>query len=66
MKQKLTSEDISCLIPCLNNLLDGCYLNQIYDGSEDNTRTIVLKFRYKNEEIVKFYYLLIETGGSNR
>ena len=62
MKLKLTSEDLGCLVPALNNILDGCYLNQIYDGTEDNTRIIVLKFRYKNEDIVKFYYLLIESG----
>lgn len=62
MKQKLTSEDISSLIKYLNTVLDGCYLNQIYDGSEENTRTIVLKFRYKCNEYVKFYYLLIESG----
>ena len=62
MKLKLTSEDISCIIPCLNKLLDGCYLTQIYDGNEDNTRSVVFKLRYKSEEIVKYYYLLIETG----
>ena len=62
MKQKLTSEDISYLLPSLNNILDGCYLTQIYDGSSDNTRTLVLKFRFKSETCVKFYYLLIESG----
>ena len=64
MKQRLTSEDIACLIPVLNSFLDGAYLIQIYDGSEDNTRTLVMKFRNKiNDECwlgidstCRFYY----------
>lgn len=62
MKQKLTSEDISYLVPSLNKILDGCYLTQIYDGSTDGTRIVVMKFRYKSETEVKFYHLLIESG----
>ena len=62
MKQKLTSEDLGNLIPALNQLLDGCYLNQVYDGTEDNTRIIILKFRHKENDNVKFHYLLIESG----
>jgi len=62
MKLKLTSEDLGCLVLSLNNILDGCYLNQIYDGTEDNTKIVILKFRYKSAEEVKFYYLLIESG----
>ena len=62
MKQRITSEDISYLIPALNNLLDGSYLNQIYDGSSENTKTIILKLKTKlNEETIN-YYLLIESG----
>ena len=62
MKQKLTSEDIACLVPSLNNILDGAYLVQIYDGSEDNTKTIILKLRNKLNGENKMYYLLIESG----
>ena len=41
MKQRITSEDITCLVPALNNLLDGSYLVQAYDGCVDNTKTII-------------------------
>ena len=62
MKQKLTKEDISCLLYVINKKLDGCYCIQIYDGNVDNTRKVVFKFRYKSETEVKFYYLVIESG----
>ena len=62
MKQKLTKEDISCLLYILNQKLDGCYCIQIYDGNVDNTRKVIFKFRYKSEIEVKFYYLVIESG----
>ena len=47
MKQRITSEDIACLVPALNNILDGSYLTQIYDGMKDNTRLIIMKLRSK-------------------
>ena len=51
MKQKLTSEDVSCLVPALNKILDGSYLVQVYDGGMDDTKTIIMKFRNKvNDE----------------
>ena len=62
MKQKVTSEDLACLVPALNNILDGAYLTQIYDGSLDSTKTIIMKFRNKVDQINKIYYLLIESG----
>ena len=62
MNQKLTKEDISCLLYILNQKLDGCYCIQIYDGNVDNTRKVIFKFRYKSEIEVKFYYLVIESG----
>ena len=62
MKQRLTSEDIYCIVPILNNLLDGSYLVQIYDGSQDNTRILILKLRKKIEFESKIYFLLIESG----
>ena len=62
MKQKLTSEDVSCLVPALNKILDGSYLVQVYDGGMDDTKTIIMKFRNKIDGITKIYYLLIESG----
>ena len=62
MKQKLTSEDITCLVPALNTILDGAYLVQVYDGSKDNTRTIIMKFKNKVNDINMTYYLLLESG----
>ena len=62
MKQKLTSEDVSCLVPALNKILDGSYLVQVYDGAMDDTKTIIMKFRNKIDGITKIYYLLIESG----
>ena len=62
MKQKLTSEDVSCLVPALNKILDGSYLVQVYDGGMDDTKTIIMKFRNKVDGITKIYYLLIESG----
>ena len=62
MKQKVTSEDLACLVPALNNILDGAYLVQIYDGSIDNTKSIIMKFRNKVEDVNKTYFLLIESG----
>ena len=62
MKQKLTSEDVSCLVPALNKILDGSYLVQVYDGAMDDTKTIIMKFRNKVDGITKIYYLLIESG----
>ena len=47
MKQKLTNQDIAYLVTSLNKLLDGSYLVQIYDGSEKDTRTLILKLRKK-------------------
>jgi len=62
MKQRLTSEDIACLIPSLNKIIDGAYLVQVYDGSEDNTRSLVMKLRNKIDGVNKMYYLLLESG----
>ena len=62
MKQRVTSEDIACLIPVLNSFLDGAYLIQIYDGSEDNTRTLIMKFRNKINDENKTFFLLLESG----
>ncbi len=62
MKQRITSDDISCLVPSLNNILDGSYLTQIYDGSMENTKTIILKLKTKIDEQTINYYLLIESG----
>jgi predicted ribosome quality control (RQC) complex YloA/Tae2 family protein len=62
MKQKVTSEDIACLVPVLNNILDGAYLVQIYDAALDNTKTIIMKFRNKVDGQNKKYYLLIDSG----
>ena len=62
MKQRVTSEDISCLVPALNKLLDGAYLSQVYDGSIDNTRSLIMKFRNKIDGINITYYLLLESG----
>ena len=56
MKQKVTSEDLACLVPALNNILDGAYLVQIYDGSIDNTKSIIMKFRNKVEDVNKTYF----------
>ena len=58
MKQKLTSEDVSCLVPALNKILDGSYLVQVYDGGIDDTKTIIMKFRNKVDGITKIYFLL--------
>ena len=52
MKQRVTSEDIACLINALNIFLDGAYLVQIYDGAEDNTRKLIMKFRNKKNLIL--------------
>jgi predicted ribosome quality control (RQC) complex YloA/Tae2 family protein len=62
MKQRVTSEDIACLIPALNRILDSAYLVQVYDGSIDNTRTIIMKFRKKVDGNNITYYLLLESG----
>ena len=62
MKQRVTSEDIACLVPVLNSFLDGAYLIQIYDGSEDNTRTLIMKFRNKINDENKTFFLLLESG----
>ena len=62
MKQRITSEDITCLVPALNNLLDGSYLVQAYDGCIDSTKTIILKLRNKVEGRNVTYYLLLESG----
>ena len=43
--KRITSNDISCLVPSLNDILDGSYLTQIYDGSMENTKTIILKLK---------------------
>ena len=52
MKHRITSEDIACLVPVLNNILDGAYLTQIYDGMQDGTKIIIMKFRKKVEDKV--------------
>ena len=62
MKQRVTSEDIACIIPALNKLLDGAYLTQIYDGTEDSTRMLIMKFRNKINGENKTYFLLLESG----
>lgn len=66
MKHRVTSEDIACIIPHLNKLLDGAYLTQIYDGTEDSTRMLIMKFRNKilkeGEMQNVTYYLLLESG----
>lgn len=62
MKQKVTSEDLACLVPALNNILDGAYVVQIYDGSMDSTKTIIMKCRNKVEGVNKTYFLLVESG----
>lgn len=62
MKQRVTSQDITCLVPALNQLLDGSYLVQVYDGCLDNTKTIILKLRNKVDGINVVYYLLLESG----
>ena len=62
MKQRVTSEDIACLVPALNKFLDSAYLVQIYDGAEDNTRKLIMKFRNKIDGENKTYYLLLESG----
>lgn len=62
MKQKLTNQDIAYLVTSLNELLDGSYLVQIYDGSEKDTRTLIFKLRKKLEDESNVYYLLFESG----
>ena len=62
MKQRITSEDIVCLVPSLNKLLDGSYLTQIYDGFNDNTKTIILKLKKREGDQNINYFLLIESG----
>jgi len=62
MKQRVTSEDIACLVPALNKILDGSYLVQVYDGSADNTKSIIMKFRNKVNGKNTVYYLLLESG----
>lgn len=66
MKQRVTSEDLACLVPSLNKILDGAYLTQVYDGTEDSTRMLIMKFRNKilNDGEMKniTYYLLLESG----
>ena len=66
MKHRVTSEDIACIIPHLNKMLDGAYLTQIYDGTEDSTRMLIMKFRNKilkeGEMQNVTYYLLLESG----
>jgi len=62
MKHRITSEDIACLVPSLNSILDGAYLTQIYDGMKDNTKIIIMKLRNRIESKSITYYLLIESG----
>jgi predicted ribosome quality control (RQC) complex YloA/Tae2 family protein len=62
MKQRVTSEDIACLVPVLNKILDGAYLTQIYDGTPDSTKIVILKFRQKIEDKSVIFFLLIESG----
>ena len=62
MKHRITSEDIACLVPALNSILDGAYLTQIYDGMKDNTKIIIMKLRNRIEDKSITYYLLIESG----
>ena len=62
MKQKLTNQDIAYLVSSLNQILDGSYLVQIYDGSEIDTRTLIFKLRKKLENESIIYYLLFESG----
>ena len=62
MKHRITSEDIACIVPALNNILDGAYLTQIYDGMKDNTKIIIMKLRNKIDDKNFTYYLLIESG----
>lgn len=62
MKHRITSEDIACLVPSLNSILDGAYLTQIYDGMKDNTKIIIMKLRNRIEGKSITYYLLIESG----
>ena len=62
MKQKLTNQDIAYLVTSLNELLDGSYLVQIYDGSEKDTRTLIFKLRKKLDDESNVYYLLFESG----
>ena len=53
MKQKVTSEDLACLVPALNSILDGAYLVQIYDGSTESTKTIIMKFKDCSMKLLK-------------
>lgn len=62
MKQRITSEDITCLVPALNHLFDGSYLVQVYDGCVEGTKTIILKLRNKVDGKNVTYYLLLESG----
>ncbi len=62
MKHRITSEDVACLVPALNRILDGAYLTQIYDGMKDNTKIIIMKLRNRIEDKSITYYLLIESG----
>ena len=62
MKHRITSEDIACLVPALNSILDGAYLTQIYDGMKDSTKIIIMKLRNRIEDKNINYYLLIESG----
>ena len=62
MKQRVTSEDITCLVPALNHLFDGSYLVQVYDGCVEGTKTIILKLRNKVDGKNVTYYLLLESG----
>ena len=62
MKHRITSEDIACLVPALNNILDGAYLTQIYDGMKDSTKIIIMKLRNKIGDKSVIYYVIIESG----
>lgn len=62
MKQRVTFEDLACIVPDLNILLNCSYLVQAYDGLIDSSKVLILKFKRKENNINKMYYLLIESG----